>query len=206
MGIIMAAIGAITAAVSILAKIGLAIEGLKVVASVFISIAKALGIIKPKTTPEELGAKAIIAEEDGIIPSNFENMEAYLKHIDSMELDEERAAKISYDDKIDKASKILSAYGIEKFGENNVDALLRAIDGNEEYFTDDRISAISSIISNGIKKGEEILGSVAQFLNPKATNAKEFESAFNNIASIEKAADPSLAGLSDGDILSKIKY
>lgn len=67
MGLILGAIGAIvTAAVTVskaLAVVGLAGQGLKVIGNAIASIAKALGIIKPERDVEEIGDRALQAEE-----------------------------------------------------------------------------------------------------------------------------------------------
>ena len=74
MGLIAAICGIASAALSVakaLGAVGLAIEGLKMVVNSLVNVCKALGLIEEDTDPEELGDKAIQAEESGIKPENF---------------------------------------------------------------------------------------------------------------------------------------
>ena len=65
-----------------LAVVGLAVQGLKIVGNAIVSIAKALGIIKPERTVEEIGDRALQAEEKGITPDKYESYEAWIKEIE----------------------------------------------------------------------------------------------------------------------------
>lgn len=88
MGLILGAIGAITAAaVSVtkaLAVVGLAVEGLKVIGNAIASIAKELGIIKPDRDIEEFGDRALQAEEKGITPDKYSSLKNGLKILRKM--------------------------------------------------------------------------------------------------------------------------
>ena len=119
MGLILGAIGAITAAaVSVtkaLAVVGLAVEGLKVIGNAIASIAKELGIIKPDRDIEEFGDRALQAEEKGITPDKYSSFEEWVKDIekDDWGYDPERNKDMPPEKKILKGVEVASAVVLE---------------------------------------------------------------------------------------------
>ena len=55
----------------------LAVEVLKSIITVIVDLCKSLGIIEDEENPEELGDKALQAEEDGMGPDSFDSWSEY---------------------------------------------------------------------------------------------------------------------------------
>ena len=121
MGLILGTIGAIVAAAvtvsKALAVVGLAVQGLKIVGNAIVSIAKALGIIKPERTVEEIGDRALQAEEKGITPDKYESYEAWIKEIekDDWGYDPEKNKDMDLQKKILKGVEVATAVTMERF-------------------------------------------------------------------------------------------
>lgn len=125
---ILATIGAvITAAVSVVTKInvlGLAIEGLKAICTALVNLVKKLGLVEPDMPEDELGDRAIQAEEQGIKPEDFKNYHEYVAKLSEVELNEKRSKEISLEDKIKKSIEVSTALTLERFPSLDKDCLM----------------------------------------------------------------------------------
>ena len=84
----------------------LLVEAVKVIASVFTEIGKALGLIEEDFDEEEFGDKALQAEEEGSTPDRFESYDEYFEAIKNFELDPEKSEKYTEKEKLDKAVEV----------------------------------------------------------------------------------------------------
>ena len=109
MGIFLATIGSIVAtAITVTSKlmeVGLAVQGLKVIGNVLMSLGKALGLIKPETNVTDLGDKALQSEYN---PEDFNSYEDYVNAVEKYDLDPEKSKLTTEEDKIKKGMGFIS--------------------------------------------------------------------------------------------------
>ena len=188
MGIIAAICGIASAALSVakaLGAVGLAIEGVKMVVNSLVSVCKALGLIKEETEPEELGDKAIQAEEQGIKPENFKTYEEYVKAVENFEIDPEKSALTTEKEKHVKASELAAGLLMEKMPDVNIAGIpLLAV-----KLPPEKIAAIISTLKDGIGATyNNIIGVVTN----KEKDTSKIADGLNGLALIEKKLDPAL--------------
>lgn len=183
-------IGTIVSAATVVAKtlslIGLAVEGLKVLGNALMGIAKAFGLIKEETKVDELGDKALQAEEEGIIPENFDTYEAYVRAVEEYDLDPEKSKKIKEEDKVQKGIELVSGVTIEKFPEAPIREFFEFAGTRTEYFTEERMFEFGELM----KEDEGTLKSVLEYMNGVEKDDLEMEKAVDILAEIEKKVDP----------------
>ena len=188
--LIAGAVGTIVAAaVSVtkaLAVAGLAIQGLKAIGAVFTALCKALGLIKPETEVEDLGDKALQAEQDGIVPENFDSYEEYMKTVEDYETDPERSKQISQEDKMRKGLELISGVMIEKFKDFPMSDLLVSMGKNIDFFTPEKVGELSGVIM----KEPNVIGDLSGYLSGTEKNDAKLESAIDTLTSVTKMVEP----------------
>lgn len=113
------------------------------VAKCAIDIAKDLGLIKKETQIEELGDRALRAEQDGIVPEKFEKYEEYVKAIENYKIEPDDKREFSEEDKIKKAAELTTKLLDEKFGENIGvgEFILQEVPKNEKFYIPERVKS-----------------------------------------------------------------
>ena len=172
-----------------LAVAGLAIQGLKVLANAFIALGKALGIIKPETTPEELGDKAIQAEEAGIKPENFDSYAQYVKAVEGFKVDPEKSKLIPEEEKLKKGITLTSSLAAEKYPDFPMETFAKHIIANPQYFTEARMTEFGKLISGNLDMAKTVLG----YMNGTEHNDKKLAQAETALKGIEKAINPNIS-------------
>ncbi len=156
----------------------------KVVAALDI-IGKILGVQEPGEDTEDIGDRAIQAQEAGISPEDYATYKEYSAAIKNFELDPKRSAEISDLDK-KLAGIATQAWAYEdKFGAAGVGLLTKTIE-KPDYFTGDRLASfldkvenISDVVqyfdgklsSNERNAVEAKLVEAEKIINPEKTNA-----------------------------------
>ncbi|MGP1457874.1 MAG: hypothetical protein ACTTKL_00985 [Treponema sp.] len=198
-GVIIGAIGSIIAAATTIGKAlaiaGLAIQGLKALGSAFVALGKALGIIKPETKPEELGDKAIQAEEAGIKPENFDSYDKYVKAVEGFKVDPEKSKLIPEEEKLQKGITLTSALAAEKYPDFPMEAFAKYVIANPQYFTEARMTEFGKLISGSLDTAKTVFG----YMNGTEHNDKKLAQAETALKGIEKAINPNI---SDSDALT----
>ena len=188
--LIAGAVGTIVAAaVSVtkaLAVAGLAIQGLKAIGAVFTALCTALGLIKPETEVEDLGDKALQAEQDGIVPENFDSYEEYMKTVEDYETDPERSKQISQEDKMRKGLELISGVMIEKFKDFPMSDLLVSMGKNIDFFTPEKVGELAGVIM----KEPNVIGDLSGYLSGTEKNDAKLESAIDTLTSVTKMVEP----------------
>lgn len=158
------------------------------------AIGKALGLIKEDEKLEDLGDKALQAEEQGITPDKFKTYEEYVTRIQNFELDPEKSKKYSTEDKMKKSMEVYSKLIAEKYPETAVDLdKLAAIEiKNPGYLTDERIKQISEMV----KDDPKLIGDIVRYLSGSETDAVNISNTIDKMINIEKGTDP---GMSDAE-------
>ena len=188
MGLIAAICGIASAALSVakaLGAVGLAIEGLKMVVNSLVNVCKALGLIEEDTDPEELGDKAIQAEESGIKPENFKTYEDYVKAVENFEIDPEKSKLTTEKEKAVKASELSAGLLLEKMPDVNI----AGIPLLAEKLPPEKIAAIISTLKDGLGSTyNNIIGVVTN----KEKDTSKISDGLSALALIEKTLDSSL--------------
>ena len=201
MGLLLALAGVVSAALSItkaVSVIGLAIEGLKVVANALVNIGKALGLIRQDIEPEELGDKAIQAEEAGIRPENYRTYEEYVKEIEQFEVDPEKSKQISEEAKQYKALELSAGLLAEKIPEADILSLMITAQ-TPNVLSPEKMAAMIEILKE--KNGVETFNSMVGFLNNTEKNPAKAEMGLHGLINIEKTLNPSM---NSGDALRAV--
>ena len=178
------------------AAVALAVKALicEAVSKLVQAIGKALGLIKEDEKPEDLGDKALQAEEQGITPDKFKSYEEYANRIQNFELDPEKSKNYSTEDKMKKAMEVYSKLIAEKYPETAVDLdkLATLEHKNPGYLTDARIDQISKMLKDDLK----LIGDIERYLSGSETDTVDISKTIDKMVNIEKGANP---GMSDAE-------
>lgn len=113
-----------------------------------------IGLLATDETTEEIGERALYAQEANINASDFTNFDDYIQEIRNFDLDPDNPKDFNFGEKI-AAGVAVMAWGMEeKFGEHSSDLLSLIIDDapnlnkGEGFFTEQRVEAILKSIDN----------------------------------------------------------
>lgn len=163
-----------------------AIDVLKIVATAICDVCKALGLVEDDAKVEEIGDRAIQAEEAGIGLEDFDTYEEYLKAINEFKLDPERSLEISEEEKMRKGTAVLKGALEERVGQN-LDILIRDLPVFQTFLTPLRIvnylqqgigvNKLSDYLHGGLNRSEtremtELLLGVEKTFQPNKTEAE----------------------------------
>lgn len=198
MGIILGTIAAIAAAATTVTKalavVGLAVQGLKVIANALTSLGKALGLIRPETKVEDLGDKAIQSEYK---PEDFDSYEAYVKAVEEYELDPEKSKLTTEEEKIIKGMELSAGVCIEKYKGFPMPEFCVAVGENPEYFSDDKIVEIGKLLQTD----GQLISGILDHINHAELDDAKVNDVINTLLGIEKSVNPSI---SDVDALRNV--
>lgn len=195
MGLILGAIGVITtAAITVskaLAVVGLAIQGLKVIGNAIASIAKALGIIKPERDIEEIGDRALQAEEKGMTPDKYSSYEAWVKDIerDDWGYDPEKNKDMDLEKKVLKGVEVSTAITIERFPELPIQEFFSLAGKNPEFFTIERMDEIGKLASDD----SDAFRKVVNYITDSAKDHTTVDAASDILMDIEQIIEPGIS-------------
>ncbi|MEN8291077.1 hypothetical protein ACE5JW_01630 [Acinetobacter radioresistens] len=147
-------------------------------------IGKILGVQEPEENTEDIGDRALQAQEAGINPEDYASYKEYSAAIKNFELDPKKSAEITdLDKKLAGIATQAWAYE-EKFGVDGVGLLTKTIE-QPDYFTGDRLASfldkvdsISDVVqyfdgklsSNERNAVEAKLIEAEKSINPEKTN------------------------------------
>lgn len=191
MGIILGTIAAIVAAATTVAKtlavVGLAVQGLKTIGNVLISLGKALGLIKPETRVEDLGDKAIQSEYN---PEDFDSYADYVKAVEDYDLDPEKSKLTTAEEKIEKGMELAAGVTIEQFQEFPIEDFCVAVGQNPEYFTDAKMVEIAKLI----QADGQYIPNILNYVNGSEKDGAKIQGIVDTLVGVEKSVNP---GVSD---------
>ena len=193
-GLILGAIGTlVTAAVTVsnaLAVAGLAIQGLKVIANALTSIAKALGIIKPERSVEEVGDRALQAEEKGMSPEQYSSYEAWVKDIekDDWGYNPEKNKDMDPEKKVLKGVEVSTAVTMERFPELPVQDFFSLAGKNPEFFTVERMDELGKLANSD----SDAFGNVVNYVAGNITDHPTLDATCDILMDIERTFNPGL--------------
>lgn len=196
MSLILGVIGAITtAAVTVskaLAVVGLAVQGLKVIGNAIASIAKALGIIKPERDVEEIGDRALQAEEKGMTPDKYSSYEEWVKDIekDDWGYNPEKNKDMDSEKKIMKGVEVSTAVTMERFPQLPIREFFSLAGKNPEFFTVERMDELGKLASTDA----DGFGKVVGYVTGASKDHETVNTAIDILMGVEKAID---SGIND---------
>lgn len=173
-------------------KISVNIDILRVIGKILGAIGEALGIIPPGKEMEEVGDKALQAEEAGITPDKFRNYEDYRKAVEGYETDPEKSKQYTAEQKIQKAIEYEVAALLCTYPKLPVSDIVMTVAQNHKYFTEARVAQLGALAKDHV----ELLGDIAHFMQGKEKDLGKIDSTVDLLTRIEKKLDP---GLSDAD-------
>ena len=137
--------------------VGAALEKLSTALESFF---KELGLIESEDHVEEIGDKALQAEQDDLHPikiEDFDSHEKYLAAIKEYEVDAEKSALIPKDDKLHKALEILLGAAIARYGQPMSDFSQIVVSNPDFYSKAGRLDEFASLIRSDPKTFAEIV-------------------------------------------------
>ena len=193
-GLIVGAIGSlVTGAMSVakvLSGLKLVVDALKIVGNAIASIAKALGIIKPERDVEELGDRALQAEEMGIKPEDYDSYEAWVRKIedDNWGYDPEKNKDMNAEDKILKGVEVSTAVTMEKFPNLPIQEFYEIVNSNKEFFTVERMDEIGKLACTDGDAFENVIN----YMTNKTNDSIQVNEAIDILMDIEMKIDPTM--------------
>ncbi len=154
-------------------------------------ICKVLGMLEPKETTEDIGDRAIQAQEAGIRPENYGTYKEYLSAIKNFEIDPKKS------DEINQLDKLVAGVGVhywgfeEKFGLGTGDLISKTIE-SPDYFTGERLEAYLDAVEN--------ISDVVEFFDGKLSPADQ-DMIEDKLIEVEKGLHPEK---STADILKEL--
>lgn len=190
MGIILGTIAAIVAAATTVTKalavVGLAVQGLKSLGNVFMSLGKALGLIKPEMKVEDLGDKAI---QSGYNPEDYDSYAEYVKAVEDYDLDPEKSQLTTEEEKITKGMELATGVTIEKYQEFPIEDFCIAVGNNQKYFTSEKMGEIAKLIqSDG-----QYIPNLLNYMNGTEKDSAKIQNAVETLVGVEKSVNPAIS-------------
>lgn len=173
-------------------------EVLKAVATMFINIGTVLGLIDKDTDAEDLGDRALQAEEQGKKPEDYDSFEEFVNSLDDFEVDPVKSKELSAEEKLTKGVEVVAQLLAEKYEGLDVTDLVDCGAKNVEYFTPDRVKELGKLIQTDVGAVNDVI----KYLNGTELNDAKLAKDETTLVGIEKAINPSI---SDADALQTVR-
>lgn len=165
---------------------------------------KELGLIEPNDNVEEIGDKALQAEQDDLHPikiENFDSHEKYLAAVKEYEVDAEKSALISKDEKLHKAIEILLGTAIAQYGQPMSEFSQIVVNNPDFYSKTGRLAEFASLIRSDPKTFAEIVN----YIENKNMSTEKNDAAFDKLVEMEKKVNPDATDAEVWTAVSDIK-
>lgn len=168
---------------TLLTALAIAIPATGVLAKAIVAIdtiSRILGLLKPNETTEDIGDRALQAQEAGISPEDYATYKEYVAAIKNFELDPKKSEQYS------DTEKMLAGIGVqywgfeEKFGVGAGDILTKTVE-SPDYFTGERLASF-------LDKVESVSDVVKYFDGKLSSNERNAVEA--KLVEAEKAINP----------------
>lgn len=169
----------------------LAVKYLPKIADAMLTMAKILNGLDPKESAEELGDKALQAEEQDIKPEHYDTYDEYLKAVEDFPTDKVRSEELSTEEKLIKSIGVITMFLQENNPEVNFSKLLEAIkisDANKEFFTVEHFTEFAKLAADD----KELLNSLGKLLNGEEMEAGEYLDIVGRLVDIEQKLHPDM--------------
>ncbi|MEB9458425.1 hypothetical protein [Bacillus anthracis] len=189
LGRLIASISSIAStALSIANSVSLIVSAIEVVTSVIMSVCKELGLIENQNIEsEQLGEKALAAEQVGIVPEKFERYEDYVKDIEKFEADKMKLNDWTKEEKEQRGMELTIGLLLEKFGSVVVE-VINEVAKRPEFFNTERTQLyLEKASSNEIDMKE-----VTSYLDGQTKGLEKMNLINDKMVNIEKIINPEL--------------
>lgn len=194
LGTILAVATAATTVVRSLVVVGMAIQAIKTIGNILLSLGKALGLIKPETKVEELGDKALQSEYN---PEDYDSYAAYVKAVEEYDLDPEKSKLTTEEEKIQKGMELAAGVTIEKYDGFPIQEFCVEVGKNPEYFTEQRVGEIAKLLETDGK----YIPSILNYINGSEKDENKISETVKTLVGVEKSVNPSIT---DKDALKNV--
>lgn len=150
---------------------------------------KELGLIEQNENVEELGDKALQAEQDELKPiklEDFDSYEKYLAAVREYEIDAEKSALIPQDEKLQKAIEVLLGMSIEQYGQMMSEFGQIVVNNPEFYSKEGRLTEFASLMRSAPQTFEDIVN----YIENKNMSTEKNDAAFDKLVEMEKKNSP----------------
>ena len=186
-------ISAVSEVLSVAAKVvttALQVVGTNIIdfAKILEGFFKAAGLLDETESVENLGDRAIQAEEAGELdPEQFDSYEEYMKKVREFELDEERSKTITPEQKMEKGVELMTQLAVARYGEETGAGLVTMAAEHREYFSDgDKLSEIGKLT----KDGEAEVADIVNYVGGRPQSTERDDAAFDALLRVEKNTAP----------------
>lgn len=185
-GIISAA-GAIVGGLS---KLGLAIGALKAIGNIIGAFAKALGLVKPDRDVEDLGDRAMQAEQQGLTPDKFDSYKDWVKKIegDDWGYDPEKTKDVDAKEKINKGIEVSSAVSMDEFPGLPIEAFFGLVGKNLDIFSESRMKEFANVA----KTDSDLFSKIIGYMTGSIKDHNVINSVTDKLMEIEKRLDATM--------------
>ena len=189
-GILVAAVSEVFSVAAKVVTTALQVVGTNIIdfAKMLESFFKAVGLLDETESVEDLGDRALQAEEAGELdPEQFDSYEEYMKKVREFELDEERSKTITPEQKMEKGSELMTQLAVAHYGEAAGAGLVTMVAEHREYFSDgDKLSEIGKLT----KDGEAEVADIVNYVEGKPQSTEKNDAAFDALLRVEKNTAP----------------
>ena len=192
--------GLFAAATTIVKAVNIIATAVSAVTTIVTAVSKVLGLTQTDN-PEELGQKALQAEEQNIRPEDFKSYAEYVKEVESLDLDPARVSKWSKEQKEAKALEVSASVFTEQFGVENTSAMFQEIAKRPDFFTPERTKQYFEVSQ---EKSID-LGKISDLINNKTTDVNKILEAKNLMFEIEKTINPELTSLENSKKIMELR-
>ena len=150
---------------------------------------KGLGLIEPEENIEEIGDKSLQAEQDELHPikiEDFDSHEKYLAAVKEYEVDAEKSALISKDDKLHKAIEILLGLAIARYDQPMSEFGQIVVNNPDFYSKAGRLGEFANLARTDAKTFAEIIN----YIENKNISTEKNDAAFDKLIEMEKKHSP----------------
>lgn len=166
--------------------VGTALQKLSTAFEVFF---KVLGLLTKDESMEEMGDRALQAEQDEHNPikiEDFDSHEKYLAAIREYELDPEKSALTTKDEKLHKAIEVMLAAAMSQYGEPMTEFGQIVMNNPEFYSKSERLAEFANLISSD----PQTFADIVNYIEHKAMSTEKKDATFDIIVEMERKVNP----------------
>lgn len=175
----------------------LAMSLISVVGPAISAICKALGLMKQEEKVEDLGDKAIQAEEAGIRPEDYKRYKDYMNAVENFEVNPEKSKNISQEDKLRRGTQMAAGALQEQYPNAQIEKLIELSANNPGIFTDKRFAELGKLVA----EDPESMNTIVNYLEGTDKSGSCMAEAIKLLGAMEKAENPRM---SDMDVAEKV--
>ncbi|MBR3747647.1 MAG: hypothetical protein IKP64_00020 [Selenomonadaceae bacterium] len=166
--------------------VGAALQKLSTALEVFF---KVLGLLAKDETMEDIGDRALQAEQDEQNPikiEDFDSHEKYLAAIREYEVDPEKSALTTEDEKLHKAIEIMLAAAMSQYGQPMTEFGQIVMNNPEFYGKSERLAEFANIA----RSDPQTFADIVNYIEHKVMSTEKNDAAFDKLIEMERKVNP----------------